>query len=159
MRLMMRALLGDRFKLRLRTEKRDMPMFELLLARTDGRIGPNLHDCSSKSGKAGLSSPEKPFTASRGGSVAAGDCSSLASGVVRLAAARMQALVIDKTGLDAEFRYDIYFGPDLPEPDSVNPDLPSFATALREQLGLRLDRTRGLVDVLVIDSVVPPTED
>jgi uncharacterized protein (TIGR03435 family) len=42
---------------------------------------------------------------------------------------------------------------------SPDPDLPSFATALREQLGLRLDRTRGLVDVLVIDSVVPPTED
>lgn len=159
MRPMMRALLEERFKLRVRTEKREMSMFELLLARSDGRLGPNLHDCSNKSDKAGLSSAEKPFTAPRGGSVAAGECSRLASGVARLAAARMQSPVIDKTGLDAEFRYDIYFGPDLPQPDAANPDLPSFATALREQLGLKLERARGIVDVLVIDSVEQPTED
>jgi uncharacterized protein (TIGR03435 family) len=158
-RLMMRALLEDRFHLRLRTEKRDMPMFELLLARSDGRVGPNLHDCSNKGDQAGLSSSEKPFTAPRGGSVAAGDCSSLATGVVRLIASRMQAPVIDKTGLGAEFRYDIYFGPDLPQPDAANPDLPSFATALREQLGLKVERTRGMVDVLVIESAAQPAAD
>ena len=38
-------------------------------------------------------------------------------------------------------------------------DLPSFATALQEQLGLRLKSDRGPVDVLVIDSVQQPTED
>jgi hypothetical protein len=45
----------------------------------------------------------------------------------------------------------------LPDPNSANPDLPSFVTALREQLGLKLERARGLVDVVVIDSVERPT--
>ena len=53
--------------------------------------------------------------------------------------------------------FNVFFGPDLPDPKSANPDLPSFVTALREQLGLKLERARGLVDVLVIDSVEMPT--
>lgn len=156
-RLMMKSLLEDRFKLRLRTEEREMPVFELVLARTDGRVGPNLHDCSNKNDQAGLSSPEKPFVAPRGGTVAAGDCSNLAP-LVNLASAKVQTAVINKTGLSGQWRYDIYFGPDLPQPDALNPDLPSFVTALREQLGLKLERTRGVVDVLVVESADQPTE-
>ena len=61
--LMLRALLDERFKLRFRNEKREMPLFELTLAREDGRVGPNLHDCSNKNDTGGVSTPEKPFSA------------------------------------------------------------------------------------------------
>lgn len=156
-RLMVQTLLEDRFKLRVRTERREMPVLELLLARSDGQVGPNLHDCSNAQDKTGISSSEKPFTAPPGGAVAAGDCASLAA-VANMASTMLQALVVDKTGLTGEWRYDIYFGPDLASQVSANPGVPSFIGALREQLGLKLERARGLIDVLVIDSVQQPTE-
>jgi hypothetical protein len=37
-----------------------MPIFELLLARSDGRVGPNFHDCSNANDKGGIATPEKP---------------------------------------------------------------------------------------------------
>jgi uncharacterized protein (TIGR03435 family) len=155
--LMLRALLEERFQLRLRHEKREMPLFELTLARDDRRVGPNLHDCSNNDDTSGVSTPQKPFTAPRGGAVAAGACAPM-SNVASLAAGRLQSIVQDNTGLPGNWRYDIYFGPDLPDPNSANPDLPSFVTALREQLGLKLERTRGPVDVLVIESAERPAE-
>ena len=39
-----------------------------------------------------------------------------------------------------------------------DPKLPSLATALGEQLGLKLESRRGPLDVLVIDSIEAPTE-
>jgi len=155
--LMLRALLEDRFKLRLRSEQRELPLFELTLARDDGRVGPNLHDCSNKNDTGGVSSREKPFSAPRGGAVTAGACGPM-SNVASMAAGRLQSIVQDKTGLAGQWRYNIYYGPDLPDPNSGNPDLPSFITALREQLGLKVERTRGPVDVLVIESVERPSE-
>ena len=149
--LMVQSLLRDRFRLRLRPEKREMPVLELVLARSDGRVGPSLQDCADKNTKP----PGKPFTAPPGGAVAAGDCGRIAR-LATFVAARMNSIVVDKTGLKGDWRYNIYFGPDLQ--DSGNPDLAPFATALREQLGLRLERTRGPVDVLVIESVDKPTE-
>ena len=49
--------------------------------------------------------------------------------------------------------------PGAPPLPPVDPNGPSIFTALREQLGLKLDATRGPVDVLVIDSVSQPTPD
>lgn len=115
LREMVKALLADRLKLRVRTETRDMPILELRLARSDGRVGPNLHDCSNPNDKEGISTPEKPFRA---------------------------PLQIPGVDLSRE---------------EVNPNLPSFEGALREQLGLRLERTRGPAPVIVIDSVERPT--
>jgi uncharacterized protein (TIGR03435 family) len=154
MAMMLRALLEDRFKLRLRNEKREMAIFELALASTDGRVGPNLHECSNKNDK----QPDRAFREPPGGSVAAGSCVPM-SNVAGLAAGQVQGIVHDKTGLSGNWRFNVFFGPDLPDPKLANPDLPSFVTALREQLGLKLERARGLVDVVVIDSVEPPTPD
>ena len=65
--------------------------------------------------------------------------------------------VIDRTGLEGPFDIDLSFAVQAPGVD-VQSDVPTLTTALREQLGLRLDSTRAPVDVLVIDRVEPPTE-
>ena len=153
MALMLRALLEERFRLRLRNEQREMAIFELALANPDGRVGPNLQSCSNNDKQ-----PDRTFKEPRGGNVAAGGCVPMRT-VAGLAAAQVRGIVRDKTGLSGNWRYNVFFGPDLPDPNSATPDLPSFVTALREQLGLKLERARGLVDVVVIDSVERPTPD
>jgi uncharacterized protein (TIGR03435 family) len=154
--LMLRTLLEDRFNLRVRNEKREMAIFELALANKDGRVGPNLHDCSKLDEKE--ANRNRQFTGPPGGNVAAGGCGPM-SRVASLAAGQVQGIVHDKTGLSGNWRFNVSYGPDLPDPASANPNLPSFVTALREQLGLKLERARALVDVVVIDSVDRPTPD
>jgi uncharacterized protein (TIGR03435 family) len=67
--------------------------------------------------------------------------------------------VLDRTGLSGPFDVDLTFTPDNPTVDSANaPNAPSLLTAIREQLGLRLESTRAPVDVLVVDRVQPPTQ-
>ena len=72
--------------------------------------------------------------------------------------------VINETGLAGEFDYDVIFSPEGlggalvgPPPASVS-DAPSLETALRDDLGLRLESRRGPVDVLVVDRLDRPTE-
>jgi uncharacterized protein (TIGR03435 family) len=75
-------------------------------------------------------------------------------------------MVVDRTGLTGNWEFALTFaaeqrgqpppGVELPAPD---PDAPSLFTAIQEQLGLKLESTKGPVDVLVIDSVEQPTPD
>jgi uncharacterized protein (TIGR03435 family) len=66
------------------------------------------------------------------------------------------SVVIDKTGLSGDWFWYLVFAAQRPNPNAaVNPDLPSYPTALREQLGLKLQSSRGPVDVIVIESIQP----
>jgi uncharacterized protein (TIGR03435 family) len=150
LREMVKTLLADRFKLRVRTETRELPLLELRRARSDGRVGSNLHDCSNPNDKEGISTPEKPFRAPSNGSVATADCADGIEALARIATRQLQTMVVDKTGLTGQWRFDVYYGSD-------NPNLPTFEGALREQLGLRLERARGPAPFVVIESVERPT--
>jgi uncharacterized protein (TIGR03435 family) len=77
--------------------------------------------------------------------------------------------VIDKTGLTGFYDIKLQWTPELgqgqvapggPEPAPAPPDIsgPSIFTAIQEQLGLRLESSKGPVEVLVIDSVQKPAE-
>jgi uncharacterized protein (TIGR03435 family) len=81
--------------------------------------------------------------------------------------------VIDGTGLTGAYDLALSFMPDsggrgsppgLPLPGAPNlppidPNAPALPTALQEQLGLKLESTKGPVEMIVIDSIEPPTED
>jgi uncharacterized protein (TIGR03435 family) len=158
---MAKALLADRFKLRVRIDTREMTILELRLAQSDGRVGPNLHDCSKEK------VPETPFRAPTNGTVSVSDCAVGRNGVPHVAAMasrQLKTIVVDKTGLTGQWWYAVFYGgPPLQIPGvdlsqaKVNPDLPSFEGALREQLGFRLQRARGPVPIVVIESIERPT--
>jgi uncharacterized protein (TIGR03435 family) len=158
LREMVKALLADRFTLRVRTETREMPILELRLARSDGQVGTSLHDCSKER------VPETPFRAPTGGSVAVSDCANGVRYLTTIASRRLKTIVVDKTGLTGQWWFAVYSAGELPRipgvdlsQEQINPDLPSFEGALREQLGLRLERTRGPAPFIVIESVERPT--
>jgi uncharacterized protein (TIGR03435 family) len=75
-------------------------------------------------------------------------------------------IIVDHTGLTGSFDVDLEWTPDQqgqPRPDgadaAVESDVRSIFTALREQLGLKLESTKGQVDVVVIDHVEEPMPD
>jgi uncharacterized protein (TIGR03435 family) len=78
--------------------------------------------------------------------------------------------VEDRTNLAGDYDLDLQWSPDLgdrppadgqrpPFAPAFDPDAPSLTTALQEQLGLKLESTKGSFEVLVIDRVEHPTPD
>jgi uncharacterized protein (TIGR03435 family) len=75
--------------------------------------------------------------------------------------------VIDRTGLTGNWDFELTFAPERPlgalppgvELPPVDPNAPTIFTAVQEQLGLKLESTKGPVDVHVIESIERPTPD
>ncbi len=182
LQLMMRSLLAERFKLAAHNETREMPIYNLVLARPDGKLGekmqPSTTDCAALNAAARRGGPP-PFAPAGPGQrpqcgIRLGPGSLAAGGVPMFTFANaisplLQRVVTDKTGLSGNFDFDLQWTPDqlpqgAPPPGApplppVDPNGPTIFTALQEQLGLKLDSARGQVDVVVIDSVEPPTPD
>ena len=173
---MLRTLLADRFKLAVHTETKEQPIYALTFSRTDGKLGPRLQPSDANCAAAAANAlptradPNRPppcgdFRMSAGRLVATG--MSMEQLAVRLSQ-RVSRAVQDRTALAGVFDLDIEFSPDQlqqPGPPGANANrgltdssIPSIFTALQEQLGLKLESTRGPVDVLVIDHVEHPTE-
>jgi uncharacterized protein (TIGR03435 family) len=175
-RLMLQSLLAERFKLAVHTETRPLPIFELKFAREDGRLGPELRRRDAAC--AIQRSADDPLPARVCGIVFGfGRLTGTGMTVTDLAAHGLSRVtgrpVIDRTGLAGQFDWDLNWTPDNlpPRPaglpadqpltvngQPVNPNGPTLATALQEQLGLKIESATGPVDVLVIDRVERPTE-
>ena len=182
-RAMLRTLLAERFRLSAHAEVRELPVYILSVAREDRRLGEQLRpsgaDCAPVKGPAGLPPlpPRQPTPGvadmltlggpSRCGglrySSTSGEHLSLRSlTLASFAEALIGTLgrpVLDRTALQGTFDVDITYTPDTQvAAGSTLLNAPSLPTAVREQLGLRLESTRAPVEVLVIDAVAPPTE-
>jgi uncharacterized protein (TIGR03435 family) len=183
--LMLRALLEERFGLAVHKETRELPVFALVLARSDGRLGPELRrtttDCTGNAGRGRSTGPpanagpwqSNPCGTSVGPGIIIAGARTMAQvatafSMLTNTGASLNRLVVDRTGLDGLFDLTLRFTPDnvpgfgpggppggLPP---IDPSGPSIFTAVQEQLGLKLDSQRGPVEVLVIDRVSMPTE-
>ena len=163
-RLMVQSLLEDRFKLVAHMEQREMRMAALVPARSDGQLGPYLRrvedDCNrEKIDEVRKSFPPRATTAS--GGMMTGRCTEAAS-IANLLSLSMGMVVKDETGLRGRFTYEVRYAsgpsPSGASTTAADPGLPPVAAALEEQLGLKLREQVGPVDVLVVESVQPPTE-
>jgi uncharacterized protein (TIGR03435 family) len=181
----LRALLEDRFKLVLHTETRQMPIYHLLLARRDGRLGSNLTrssrtDCETRLAvQASAGGPPAPPPPPETGAQAPPcgvrslvgrfwvDSVPLTT-VAALMTGEVGRVVVDKTGLTGRYTGHLTWTPfqapnrAAESPDdvqSIDPNGASLFSAVQEQLGLKLQAAMGPVDVLVIDSIERPTAD
>ncbi|MGE0592431.1 MAG: TIGR03435 family protein [Vicinamibacterales bacterium] len=176
LQLMLQSLLAERFGLRVSREERDMPIYALRLARQDGGLGdglrPSALDCAAggprRGGPPPAAAPGQPLPC--GLRIGPGAISGGGMGLSQLVSALSPVVgrvVADRTDLGGAFDIDLTWTPDRMagggvgplEPSPPDPNGVSIFTALQEQLGLRLEATRGPVSVLVIDSIDRPTPD
>jgi bla regulator protein blaR1 len=182
MQLLVRSLLKERFALVTHKETRELPLSYLVLAREDGKLGerlrPSTVDCralmAARGRGAGPPEPPKfdevPQCGMRGGlgKIMAGSIAM--ANFATMLGSMLNRPVYDRTNLTGNFDIQLDYTPDqMPQiPPGVtlppgltlpSPDGPSLNTALHEQLGLKLEATRGPVEVLVVDSLEQPMPD
>jgi uncharacterized protein (TIGR03435 family) len=174
---MLQALLESRFNLKIHRENRDIPVYELTVAKGGPKLRPPPVPPSNSENHVGGLWP-----------MSEGDCKRLdACGTARaadgqgekpvfveyhgltldqFAAALVRVLdrpVLDKTGIAGIFHVHVEFAPDeatlgiRPVPGN-EPAGPSIFTAFQEQLGLKLEPAKRPGEFLVIDRVERPTE-
>ena len=174
---MARSLLADRFRLVVHTETRDLPIYALVMARSDGRPGPQLRpaavDCAAMLAAAragGAPLPRAPAGKRPICGMQTAPGRMMAGGYALPDVARNLSnftgrMVVDKTGLVGTFDLELTWIPDQgPGPLLIgalpnDQNGPSIFTAVQEQLGLKLDSQKGAVEVLVIDDAQRPSED
>jgi len=166
---MMRALLEERFRLRVHMEERQGSVYYLDFARADGSPGPQLRavnrDCSIDSpAPPAQPSPAPGFCgidANTGGprESLSGGGQTMAQLANALGTYAVPRPVIDRTGFSGTVDFTVEWARE-PQKDGATPaDAVSIFTALQEQLGLRLEAGRGPMQVLVVDNLQRPTPD
>jgi uncharacterized protein (TIGR03435 family) len=142
-RPMLRQLLAERFHLVVHAGKREISGYRLVV----GKGGAKLHSVEAASVVQGQKAgePSRNFVApgrlqGRGMN---------AAGIAFLLGTVMQTPVVDRTGLQGVFNVDMRYAPD----NSTDSGLPSLFTAVEEQLGLKLEPDKVVVDTVVVDHV------
>lgn len=168
MRPHLQAMFAERFKLSARLEKRELPAYAMVQSRRDGRLGPNIKPttvvCAGRGAApapgteppAGGAAPVPcgPQPGGPGRFVFVGSPLSLFASVLSLSLGRT---VVDRTNLPDLYDFDVTFAETGPgaAPTTENA---SLFTALQEQLGLKLEPDKELVEVLVAERMDRPTE-
>jgi uncharacterized protein (TIGR03435 family) len=148
MRVMLRELLKDRFKLTLSTGFREMAVYALTVARPGAQLKPSIIDCA---GTPAVGTGACEFSYQLGNVHARGMRIATLAETLGGVTGRV---VVDRTGLTAPLDFDLSW-----TPQRVDPSAPSIFTAVEEQLGLKLEATKAPVEVLMIERAERPTAD
>ena len=156
---MLQPLLADRFKLKVHKETKLRPIYELVIAKNGPKLKEAKPGDTGTKGASRFSRPGMTLIARQGMPIAM---------LADRLSETLHRTIVDKTGLTG--KYDIvleWASEDGPAPmppgpggdhrgaDSAPPpdSGPSIFTAIQEQLGLKLQSTKGPVETLVIDHV------
>jgi uncharacterized protein (TIGR03435 family) len=163
--LMLQALLEDRFKLKVHWETKELPVYAL----TVGKNGPKLKPTAAPQlmqGPGGISlNVTSRLPNGNSSSTLPFNDSSMQDLADRLAEF-MDRPVLDRTGLKGNFDFRLSWETEPDAPTNGGLGLagsmmhagPAMFAAIQEQLGLKLEATKGPVEVLVIDHVEEPSE-
>lgn len=143
---MVRVLLADRFHLKTHPDTRELPVFNLVVAKGGSRLKPTEATTATKNHGIRMNRGEIHGT----------DCT--LDLLTRILASLTHHLVVDQTGLTAHYDFDLTYT-DENATASADNAAPSVYTALQEQLGLKLDSAKAPMPVVVIDQVDQPTAD
>jgi uncharacterized protein (TIGR03435 family) len=170
-RLLLQPLLADRFKLKIHTETKQLPVYEIVLAKGGSKLKEATPGDTYANGIKGHDGP------GGGGMMRFGPGQLTAQAVplttlANMLSQQLHRTVLDKTGLTGKYDLELTWTPEQgadpmfkgaegsPQRGDAAPDSsgPSIFTALQEQLGLKLQSAKGPVETLVIDHVEMPSE-
>ena len=163
------ALLADRFQLKLHRSTKELPVYDLVVADGGAKLQPAI-DTPGKMGSPDSSDFKEQHFRGNGLRVGLGQLSGQAVPLPLLATGlsnQVGRVVVDRTGLKGLYDFTLQWMPDesrAPLPgmgesgaSSFNSSGPSLFTAIQEQLGLKLESTKGPVEILVIDHIERPS--
>jgi uncharacterized protein (TIGR03435 family) len=146
-RQMLQTLLADRFQLKLHREKKEGPVYALVVDRKGPKLTPSTSADSTFTLGGGLRGVRLTFQKQ-----------TMEYFALQLSNnGGLGREVLDKTGLTGTFDFNLHWAPGTdgaPPPDSNEPGL---FTALQEQLGLKLEPQKAPVEMLVIDHAEKPS--
>jgi uncharacterized protein (TIGR03435 family) len=160
MKLMIQGLLADRFQLKFHIEKRELPVYAMVVSKTGAKITPSAGDPNAFPG---IGFGQAPGVLSLMGrnTTLDGVANGLQSNV-------LDKPVVNQTGLTGRYDFLLRFMPDpsqvanfggLPPGNAADPDAPpDIFSAFQQQLGLKLEPTKAFVDVMVIEKIERPSE-
>ena len=143
LRVMLQTLLVERFKLAVHREEREVPSYALVLVKA----GPNLHASDSSDAGVGMNAKGSALSIRK---ISMPEFAEFLSGP-------MGVPVMDETKLEGRFDLNLDTAPYAPA--TRDDEEAAMITAIREQLGLRLERRKSPIQMLVVDRVAAaPTE-
>jgi len=152
---MLRNLLADRFKLTFHREQRVFSIYQLEVAKNGPKLKPSTAPPDDPPALISTVYPQRIVLPARN--------ATMAELVSLMRRAMLDRPVVDKTGLSGRYDFDLEWAPDetqfggeVPVASADAPSLPLFS-AIQQQLGLKLEATRGPVAALVVDKAERPS--
>jgi len=158
-RLMFQALLEDRFKLKVHRETRDLPGYELTIAKGKSKLTP-ARDSSIAITIEGKTLNQRPDSCSTTLWQEGNHFICHAAGMDRIAANLsnlLRAPVVNRTGLTGTYDFNLLYIPDGRTLQADAPPGPTLEQAVQEELGLKLEKGKGPVEVIVVDHLEKPS--
>jgi uncharacterized protein (TIGR03435 family) len=157
--VLLQRMLQERFKVAVHREMKEVPVYALVPARSDRRLGPRLQpsstDCAdpeARKRQLGSASPACGFTIGTGRIVAG---STTLDTLAQMLANPSGRPILNRTEMSGSYNVELEWAP---IEDASGSEFGSIFTEIQEQLGLKLEPTSAVQDVLVIDSVERPSE-
>jgi uncharacterized protein (TIGR03435 family) len=172
---MLQALLEDRFRLKVHRETRQVPVYALTVAKGRPKFHPAVEgDCVPLPVPPIFPPPELPpgkrpcsdVIAPKGPNVRVIADASTIDYLSKLLGLVLDRPIINRTGLTGKYKIYVEFArdqsttglDDFPVQPTEEPSAPSIFTAVEQQLGLKLEATKGPREFLVIDHIERPSE-
>ncbi len=152
-REMIAALLAERFNLKVHTEIKVRPVYELVLVGDAPKFPIHAQETAASVGPATRTGTDSVKTGA--GQFEAKDVTLPL--LTAFLEENLETNIIDKTGLHGRYDLRLRWTPDIGSPSSSDGDAPPLFTALGDQLGLKLRPSRGPVETLVVDRIDQPS--
>ncbi|HLY40691.1 MAG TPA: TIGR03435 family protein [Terracidiphilus sp.] len=160
---MLQRLLADRFKLVVHHERREFALYALVQAKRGEKFAEAKPQDQQKSATYGVMCT---VTGGGKGAIEMRGCTvaDLANDLNDRARFELSRKVVDETGLTGRYNIALHWtpvdtgGPTSPQSNPSDAESPPLITALKEQLGLELRPTKGLLDTIVVDHIEMPSE-